>query len=551
MSEHQENFRRRFIKQSAALGAATLTGMSGILTTLRAPAVIAADSVRPNAQWGIQIGDVVGERAIVWSRSDKPARMVVEWALNEAFSEAVAVRGPLALPDVGDLTSRVDLVGLPADREVFVRVTYESLDGGKARSEPILGQFRAAPRKRRDVRFLWSGDTAGQGWGINPDIGGMRCYRSMLATNADFFIHSGDTIYADGPMAEEVRDSSGTLIWRNAFLADVPEKLTVAQTLREFQRAHLYNRYDASVRDFSARIPQIWQWDDHEVTNNWSDSKVLDGRYTEPGINVQLLSARATKAFLDYAPMRWYSQVESERIYRHIPYGRDLDLLVVDMRSYRGPNSHNLQTQAGPETAFLGPVQVQWLKHKLEQSRSTWKVIAADMPIGLNVGDGTDAQNRARWEAIANNNGDGALGRELEIADLLRFIKRKGICNVVWLTADVHYCAAHYYDPNQAKFQEFDPFWEFVSGPLNAGSFGPNTLDPTFGPQVRFSKAPPAGQVNLPPSAGLQFFGQVDIDSRSKDMVVALKDIDGKEVFSQRLHAKPCASWERWDKDEG
>jgi alkaline phosphatase D len=171
------------------------------------------------------------------------------------------------------------------------------------------------------------------------------------------------------------------------------------------------------------------------------------------------------------------------------------------------------------------------------------------MPIGLVVGDGRDAQGRDRFENGANGDGP-ALGREFEIADLLRFIKRKTVCNVVWLTADVHYCAAHYYDPDRAQFQDFDPFWEFVSGPLNAGSFGPNALDNTFGPQVKFQKAPPAGQVNLPPSAGLQFFGQVDIDARSKDMVVSLRDIEGATLFSQRLHAKPCAGWGREHEDD-
>jgi phosphodiesterase/alkaline phosphatase D-like protein len=50
----------------------------------------------------------------------------------------------------------------------------------------------------------------------------------------------------------------------------------------------------------------------------------------------------------------------------------------------------------------------------------------------------------------------------------LRFIKRERIHNVVWVTADVHYTAAHYYDPAHASFTEFEPFWEFVSGPLNA-----------------------------------------------------------------------------------
>jgi alkaline phosphatase D len=34
-------------------------------------------------------------------------------------------------------------------------------------SEPIIGRFRTAPMSKRSVRFAWSGDTAGQGWGID------------------------------------------------------------------------------------------------------------------------------------------------------------------------------------------------------------------------------------------------------------------------------------------------------------------------------------------------------------------------------------------------
>ena len=125
----------------------------------------------------------------------------------------------------------------------------------------------------------------------------------------------------------------------------------------------------------------------------------------------------------------------------------------------------------------------------------------------------------------------------------MRFIKHEDVRNVVWITADVHYCAAHYYDPNRARFQEFAPFWEFVAGPLHAGSFGPNALDDTFGPQVVFQKAPPAA--NTPPSGGYQFFGQIDIDSRGKEMTVALKDINGATVFSKRIQAQP--SRDGWD----
>ena len=41
------------------------------------------------------------------------------------------------------------------------------------------------------------------------------------------------------------------------------------------------------------------------------------------------------------------------------------------------------------------------------------------MPIGLLVGDGTDAQGRPRFENGANGDGP-VLGREFEIAELLR-----------------------------------------------------------------------------------------------------------------------------------
>ncbi|WP_292443296.1 alkaline phosphatase D family protein [Methylibium sp.] len=78
--------------------------------------------------------------------------------------------------------------------------------------------------------------------------------------------------------------------------------------------------------------------------------------------------------------------------------------------------------------------------------------------------------------------------------------------NVVWVTADVHYCAAHHYDPARAQFQDFEPFWEFVAGPLNAGSFGPGTLDNTFGRQAVFYKALPPGRGQLVALLGTAVF---------------------------------------------
>ncbi len=538
MAKHMVVARRRFLQKSALTGGTLIGGLPAILRAQQAPAVICSDASRPCSAHGLQIGDVKGDRAIIWSRADRDSRMIVEYAYDDSFGKnaTVRLRGPHAL-ETNDYTARLDLTGLPANADIFVRVRFQNLNAERAESEALLGRFRTAPgaRSARHVKFLWSGDTGGQGWGIDLDHGGMKLYESMRSEQPDFFLHCGDTIYADGPMKPEVTDASGRVIWRNAYLDIEPSKLKVAEALDEFRGNYRYNLLDDNMRRFNAEVPQIWQWDDHETTNNWSDSKELDNRYTAVR-NVQLLAARANRAFLDYAPMRWNGQDEAERIYRHIPYGPNLDVFVVDMRSYRAANGNNRETTASEATDFLGKQQIAWLKQKLMNSRATWKVIAADMPIGLVIGDGNDAAGVPRYEGLANGNGP-ALGRELEMVELLRFIRRRRIGNIVWLTADVHYCAAHYYDPDKAKFQDFLPFWEFVAGPAHAGTFGPNVLDNTFGPQVVFQKVPAEGQANLPPSAGLQFYGVVDIDPDNRDMQVTLKDAEGTVLFKQMLAA--------------
>ncbi|MGE0223310.1 MAG: alkaline phosphatase [Acetobacteraceae bacterium] len=516
-------------RRQALLGAASLcTAPKLVFGQGTAPAVVTAASARPVVA-GVTTGDVDAGNAVVWARADRPARMVLEWSTTEDFEIARRVPAPHVLPE-GDFIGRVDLTGLPAGQDIFTRVSFASLDNGKTLAEPVTGHFRTAPAGPRDIRFQWSGDLVGQGWGINPDLGGMKIFEVMRRANPDFFINSGDTIYADGPISAEVKLPDGK-VWKNLV---TPEKSKVAETLDEFRGNYRYTWMDEHFRRFMADVPQIWQWDDHEVTNNWSDSKDLSGdkRYTER--NVPLLVARAARAFLDYAPLRLGS-AESERVYRRISYGSLLDVFVVDMRSYRGPNTANLQTREGAETQFLGAEQIRWLKRGLLNSRATWKVIAADMPIGLDVPDGKTADGQARWEAIANGDGGAPKGREMEIAGLLSALKHNEIRNVVWLTADVHYTAAHYYNPAKAQFADFDGFWEFVSGPLNAGTFGPNRLDATFGPELRFVKAPEAGQVNLSPLSGMQFYGEVGIEARTGLMTVYLKDMTGATLFEQKL----------------
>jgi alkaline phosphatase D len=338
-------------------------------------------------------------------------------------------------------------------------------------------------------------------------------------------VHSGDTIYADGPIRSEVKLPDGT-VWKNI---TTEAKSKVAETLDEFRGNYKYNLLDAHQRKFAASTVQLWQWDDHEVMNNWSPSTDLtnDDRYREK--DIRKLAARARQAFLEYAPIR---VDRSARIHRVISNGPLLDVFLLDMRSYRGPNNYNRQETESPDTAYLGNAQIQWFIDAMGRSKATWKIIAADMPLSLIVGDGKDREGRPKFENSANGDGP-PLGRELEIARILRAFQCGKVRNTIWITADTHYTAAHLFDPSKAQFTKFDPFWEFVSGPMNAGTFGPNAVDNTFGMQVAFQKAPPKGQANLPPSAGLQFFGEINVEARTRELSVILRDISGAALFQK------------------
>ncbi len=477
---------------------------------------------RPIITHGVQTGDVQRRDAQLWSRADRPSRMLVEVADNDRFRKARRLRGPIAGPG-NDYTAQLripkQLLNSAKGGRLHYRVRFRDLDSHKD-SEPVVGSLPVVGKRTQDIRFAWVGDCAGQGWGINPDFGGMRAWETMRTFDPEFLIFSGDTVYADGPLQETVELRDGTT-WRNIV---IPEKAKVAETLDEFRGQWKYNLLDENVKRFNAEVPVIAQWDDHEVVNNWYPGEILeDPRYTVT--DVDLLARRAAKAFGEYMPIG-ATEENQGRVYRKIDRGALLDVFVIDMRTFRAANSPNLQT-GGPEAVFLGREQIDWLLKALERSKAAWKVIASDMPIGLLVPDGSN------WEAVANGDDGEPLGRELEIAYLLGEMKRRNIKDVVWLTADVHYAAAHHYHPDRAQFKGFDPFWEFVSGPINAGTFGPNGLDGTFGPEVVYQLA--AEYPNQPPSDGRQFFGVVDIDAHTRSLTARLVDIHGTVLFSQEL----------------
>ena len=72
------------------------------------PAIIQSDVNRPAMPQGVASGDVTDGRAVVWSRTDRPARMLVEYSTTETFGNAWRRTGPAALEST-DFTARIVL----------------------------------------------------------------------------------------------------------------------------------------------------------------------------------------------------------------------------------------------------------------------------------------------------------------------------------------------------------------------------------------------------------------------------------------------------------
>ncbi|MBX7444821.1 MULTISPECIES: alkaline phosphatase [unclassified Arthrobacter] len=558
MTNNSSVSRRTVVKGSilaAALASAPSAANAG--TPLGQSTGVALVRNRLTLPSGIATGDVTSDTAVLWSRASGAGRMTAVLRAVDDGGEVLrgrgaferVLRGPRAT-QASDFTAKIHAGNLPSNTRFALEISFE--DEAGAAGETVRGSFRTAPDagsvngKGRtgdtsnggDVpassgqSFVWTGDTAGQGWGINEEIGGMRGYRAMHQTRPDFFIHSGDTIYADGPIPESVVEKDGR-VWRNLVTEEVSK---VAETLTEFRGRHRYNSMDANMRAMFADVPVIAQWDDHETHNNWYPGQIIDdSRYTVRDVNT--LAARGRQAWQENMPIADSSaiwrpgtfddagQYQPARIYRKISRGPQLDIFCLDMRTFKSPNTDGKEPYA---TNILGQEQVDWLIREVTKSKATWKVIAADLPLGIVVPDGPVNQ-----ESLSNRDAGAPLGRELEIAGVLSAFKRNGVKNTVWLTADVHYCAAHHYSPERAAFTDFDPFWEFVAGPINAGSFGPNAMDGTFGPEVVFSKAGRfAGE--SPRDGKNQFFGHVQLGG-DNSFTVSLRNANGGTVFSKVL----------------
>jgi phosphodiesterase/alkaline phosphatase D-like protein len=260
-----------------------------------------------------------------------------------------------------------------------------------------------------------------------------------------------------------------------------------------------------------------------QVSNNWFPGEILGPPQYPDGTQASDLAERSLQAFYEHNPIK-----EGARIFRTRKFGKHLEIFFLDLRSFRDPNTDNIDP-AGD--AMMGREQLEWLKNSLSASTATWKVISTHDPLSIVTGGPGDYDSYSQGDPAI-------LGRELELKELFDHINENDIHDVVFLTSDVHFTAAIEYSKSRATgtINRFNNFWEFVIGPINAGAFGPNSLDSSFGPKFDYVLAPATegfkGQ-NLPPPY-LQSFGYASV-SANGELSLSLMGINGDELYSKKF----------------
>ena len=437
--------RREFLSLSAAA-----------LVAPRAPAIVIQDGDRPGMPCGVATGDVTDGQAIVWSRSDRPARLIVEYSTTPSFADTRRVVGPAAL-EATDFTARVDLVDLPPGQRISYRAQFQDLSDLRRFSEPVLGKLPDAGADCRAGRGGRGGTASAAATcrSCSPATASGRAGASTCRAAAcgstrrcgklqpDVFIHLGDTIYADQPLKPEVTLDDGS-IWRNLV---TEAKSRPAQTLDDFRGCHRYNLQDEHMRRFNAEVSQVALWDDHEVRDNWYPTQRLaaDARV---GREERRAAGGAREARVPRVPAAAH-QPDRERtdLPRLAPRPGARDLRARHALVSRRELGQPADDARARRPAILGDAQVAWLERALAASTATWKVIACRHAAGPGRARCGRPASR-RWPTATPARRSAASSRS---RGLLKFIKDRAIRNVVWITADVHYCAAHHYRPSARR----------------------------------------------------------------------------------------------------
>ena len=352
------NLRRRFLAQ---LGFLPLAPFAWWPRTVRAASPWL--SFRPG------VFEVTVTSALVWVCCDTDTIIRLQYTSADTWTDA-QLSERVVLTKATDYTAVIPLTALRADTRYRFRVT--DTDGTTRDAEFAGGSFRTAPDVDRNFAFVFSGDTHAR---HQP----FTLFDQMAEKKPAFFIHLGDTVYADSPRSQ----------FRPA--------------LDHYRFKHRELRRDHHLQSFLATVPTFAIWDDHEVENDFIGS--------HPAIPV------ARQAFREFWPNA-DADGDVTILYRRFRWTPACEFFILDTRQYR---DQGMYVEAADRT-MLGARQLAWLKAGLKESRARFKFICSSVPFhqgGIDKWGGFKAERRG----------------------LVEFIRSERIRDVVILSADLHAAA--------------------------------------------------------------------------------------------------------------
>ncbi|MFC3816251.1 alkaline phosphatase D family protein [Lysobacter sp. GCM10012299] len=370
--------RRKFLQLATAMGATLAWGCS----TVR-PSSSGWRERRDVFPQGVASGDPDANSVLLWTRRPyddgrERAMLLVEVAQDRAFTRVIATTAAPVLAEA-DWTCRVLVGDLPPAGEYWYRFVDEEGNGSR------IGRTLTAPSPDdpRPARFAFvSCQTICEG--------AQNAYRRMIwederAAPEDrlgFVLHLGDFVYEVVQYPDQVKDGhrydrlikfpikfpKGKVVAQNRFW--VPDSL---EDYRVLYHAYLQ---DPDIQDARARWPFVAMWDNHEFSwQGWQSIQEFPGG--EGWVPAQTLKVAANQAWFEYQPARVLppgskldafnaphvadtlvkdfdddglgteannlAAINSLIAYRALRWGRHIDLIITDQRSFRSrdPGNHD------------------------------------------------------------------------------------------------------------------------------------------------------------------------------------------------------------------
>lgn len=479
---------------------------------------------------GVASGDPQENAVVLWTRAaptkgDAAVSLRLEVSEKEDFSVLI-VKKDVEATSQTDFTVRVYVEDLQPNRSYYYRFVA---GGDKSR----VGRTRTAPEAGADVepRFAWvcCQDYAANFYGA---------YRRMInedkAASADqqlhFVMHIGDFIYetrnadfmtstTDELERVELKSASG----KPRSVPDFPDGgkqrddgASYADSVDDYR--HLYKHYlsDPDLQDARARWPFINVWDDHEFTDDCWQTQANYTRKDSTDEPSQRRRVAASQAWFEFVPAAlsdakqvgdvaqnakdfkavsvedaaYTEMVEVDEpnnvkaisaitIYRNLRWGKHLELVLTDNRSYRSDQAlpeqvtldnilifdprvglpkdavnafdagreanggkpddkvdgfDNIRKNEPPGT-MLGKDQKAWWKSVMQGSDATFKVWGNSVPLLRFVLDRSDVPIIPKDLLLSDDAWD---GYNTERKELMKFLKDNKITNVVSLSGDHH-----------------------------------------------------------------------------------------------------------------